>query len=147
VPIQEEFGAILKWAAANKMTINMTKTKEIVFRRPNPKIDLHLPSLLGIEIVNEAKLLGVIFTNNFHFDSHINYLLKVCSQRSYLIRTLRDQGLSRKQLNIVFDAIILSRIMYASQSWSGFISHELIGRIDGFFDGCIFTVCVRQFTT
>jgi hypothetical protein len=69
--------AILKWAAANKMTINITKTKEIVFRRPNPKIDLHLPSLLGIEIVNEAKLLGVIFTNNFHFDSHINYLLKV----------------------------------------------------------------------
>ena len=108
--IQEEFEAIVKWAAANKMTINMTTTKEVVFRHPNPKIELHLPSLLGIEQVNEAKLLGVIFTHNPHFDSHINFLLKVFSQRSYLIRSLRDQGLSRQQLNIVFDAIILSRI-------------------------------------
>jgi hypothetical protein len=43
VQIQEEIEAILDWAAANKMTVNMTKTTEIVFRRPNPKIDLHFP--------------------------------------------------------------------------------------------------------
>jgi hypothetical protein len=78
-PIQEEFGDILKLAAANKMTIIIQKTKEIVFRHPNPKIDLHL---LCTEIVNKVELLGVIFTNNFHFHSHINYLSLVCSQRS-----------------------------------------------------------------
>lgn len=98
------------------MTINMTKTKEIIFRRPNRKIDLHLPSFLGIEIIYEAKLLVVIFTNNVHVDSRINYQLKAFSKRSYLMRTLRDQGLWRKQLNAVFDAIILSRIMYMCRS-------------------------------
>lgn len=133
VQIQEEFEAILEWAAANKMTVNMTKTKEIVFRRPNPKIDLHFSTFLHIEQVSEAKLLGVIFTNNLLFDSHVNFILKACSQRSFLLRRLRDQGLTRKQLNIVYDAIIISRIMYASQSWSGFLSRDLIGRINGFF--------------
>jgi hypothetical protein len=119
------------------MTINMAKSKEIVFRRPNPKLDVYLPSLPGMEQISEAKLLGVIFSNNFHINTRINFILKVCNQRSYLIRRLRDQGLSRKHLNIVFDAIILSRIMCASRSsrsWSGLISLELVGRIDAFFD-------------
>jgi hypothetical protein len=49
VQIQEEFEAILEWAAANKMTVNMTKIKELVFCRPNPKIDLHFSTSLNIE--------------------------------------------------------------------------------------------------
>jgi hypothetical protein len=120
VQIQEEFEAILDWAAANKMTVNMKKTKDIVFRRPNPKIDLHLSTFLHIEQVSEAKLLGVIFTSNLLWNSHINFILQACSQRSFLLRRLRDQGLTRKQLNIVYDAFIISRIMYASEAWSGF---------------------------
>jgi hypothetical protein len=83
VQLHEEFEAIFKWAALNKMTINMAKTKEIVFRCPNPKIDVYLPSLPGIEQICEAKLLGVIICNNFHFDSRINFIHKVCNQRSY----------------------------------------------------------------
>jgi hypothetical protein len=79
VQIQEEFEAILDWAADNKMTVNMTKTKEIVFRRPNPKIDLHLSTFPHIEQVSEAKLLGVIFTSNLLWDSHINFILKLKS--------------------------------------------------------------------
>jgi hypothetical protein len=93
---------------------------QIVFRRPHPKIDLHLSTFSHIEQVSEAKLLSVIFTSNLLWDSHINFTLKACSQRSFLLRRLRDQGLTRKQLNIFHDAIIISRIMYASQAWSGF---------------------------
>ena len=133
VTLHEEFVAIQNWAANNKMIINFSKTKEIVFRRPNPKMDIDLPSLPGVEQINEVKLLGVIFSNRLHFDAHVNFILKTCSQTSYIMRKFRDQGLSKSQLNIVFDAIILSRIMYASQSWSGFVSHELVGRIDAFF--------------
>ena len=36
-------------------------------------------------------------------------------------------------MNIAFDAIILSRITYGVCAWSGFLSIELIGRIDAFF--------------
>ncbi len=36
VQIQVEFEAIVKWAATNKMIINTTKTKDIIFRRPKP---------------------------------------------------------------------------------------------------------------
>ena len=59
-------------------------------------------------------------------------MLKICSQRSYLMRKLWDQGLTISQLNIVFDAVILSRITYGVCAWSEFLSVEIIGRIDAF---------------
>jgi hypothetical protein len=132
VQLCDEYEAIQLWALRNKMIINTSKTKEIVFRRPNPRACVDLPALLAIEKIKETKLLGVIFSDSFHFDSHVNYILKICSQRSYLMRKLRDQGLTANQLNIVFDAIILSRITYGVCAWSGFLSTELIGRIDAF---------------
>ena len=95
------------------MVINFTKTKEIVFHRPNPRMELDITPLPGIEIVKEIKLLGVIFCNVLKFDSHVNFVLKLSSQRSYLMKKLRDQGLSLKQLNTVSDAVILSRITHA----------------------------------
>ena len=78
-------------------------------------------------------MLGVIFSDLFHFDAHVEYILKICSQRSYLMRKLWDQGLTAYQLNFVFDANILSRITYGVCAWSGFSSVELVGRIDAFF--------------
>jgi Reverse transcriptase (RNA-dependent DNA polymerase) len=52
VQLQAEFDAIQSWAAMNKMIINFTKTKKIVFHRPNPRMYLDITSLPGIEIVN-----------------------------------------------------------------------------------------------
>ena len=36
-----------------------------------------------------------------------------CSQRVYLLKQLRDQGLPLQKLHTVFQAIVLSRLMYA----------------------------------
>ena len=57
--------------------------------------------------------------------AHIGNVLKMCSQRIYLLKLLRDQGLPRHHLNIVFDALVLSRLRYAIPAWSGFLSVEL----------------------
>ena len=116
------------------MIINTSKTKEIVFRSPNSKVCIvGLPAIQAIEKIKETKLLGVIFIDSFHFDAHVNSILKICSQRSYLTHKLRYQGLTAYHLNSVFHAIILSRITYGVCDWSGFLSFELIGRIDTFF--------------
>ena len=63
------------------------------------------------------------------------------------MRKLRDQGLTINQLNIVFDAIIISRIAYGACAWSGFLSVELIGRIDAFLRRMFtYGYCLRQIT-
>ena len=134
ISLRDEFVSIQLWANANKMVINKNKTKEIVFHRPNLRHCIFVPCVFGIEIVNEVKLLGVVFNDTLHFTSHVNYILKCCSQRSYLLKRFRDQGLPPKHLNAVFDAIVLSRItyMYSICAWYGFLSRELIGRFDAF---------------
>jgi hypothetical protein len=86
--------AILKWAQVNKMTVNTSQKKEIVFRRPNPRLHVNVMPLLSIEQVNEVKPPKVIFYNNLRFNLQVNYLLKIGSPRSNLIRRLRDQGLA-----------------------------------------------------
>ena len=57
IGLEEEFANIQQWTSINKMKINLAKTKEIVFKRPNP---VHLASVANIEQVRTAKLLGVV---------------------------------------------------------------------------------------
>jgi len=72
--------------------------------------------------VSSAKLLGVILQSNLHFDEQITAILKICSQRAYLLKMLRDQRLSKKNMDSVFHALILSRIRYVLCVWGGHIT-------------------------
>ena len=44
-----EFDNIKSWAERNKMTVNLSKTKEIIFRRPSPLQYHFVPSNDGVE--------------------------------------------------------------------------------------------------
>jgi len=43
---------------------------------------------------------------------------------------LKGQGLPSKELHTVFCALIVSRILYALPAWGGFLTADLIGKID-----------------
>ena len=111
------------------MQLNVKKTKELVFHRPNPRFSLPDP-LPHIECVNGLKLLGVFLNANFKFDEHVNKMVCLCSQRMYLLKQLKSQGLGIKQLHIVFTALIVSRIFYALRAWGGFLISDLPNKID-----------------
>jgi len=49
VQLCDEYETIKLWALRNKMIINASKTKEIVFRRPNPRASIDLPALKAID--------------------------------------------------------------------------------------------------
>jgi len=91
---------------------------------------MYQPPLEQIERVSNAKLLGVTLNESLHFDTHVNNVLKICSQRFYLLKLLRDQGLPRHHLNTVFHALVMSCLLYALPVWSGYLSAELTGQIN-----------------
>ena len=122
VSLSDEFENIKKWASVNKMVINLSKTKEIVFHRPNPRHSLDPYPLAFIEQVRETKLLGLVLNHRMSFNAHVQYIMRQCSQRLYLMKLLRKQGLPNKQLNIVFQAIIVTRVQYAVSAWGGFLN-------------------------
>jgi len=73
------------------MHLNVKKTKELVFHRPNPRFSLPDP-LPHIERVNGLKLLGVFVNANFKFDEHVNkscvFAASACTSSNSL--SLRD---------------------------------------------------------
>jgi hypothetical protein len=130
--IADEFENLKRWSLANDMDINFAKTKEIVFRRPNPRSIVQPVPLAQVEQVRCAKLLGIFLNQTIQFDEHINNVLKICSQRIYLLKLLRDQGMPQVHLNTVFRAIVIAKIIYAISVWHGFLSSALVGKINGF---------------
>jgi len=48
----------------------------------------------------------------------------VCNQRLYLLCQLKRQNLPLECIDRIFDAIVLSKLMYASPSWSGYTNAE-----------------------
>ena len=57
VGLAEEFSHVKQWAAENRMVINILKTKEIVFRRPNPRLYINPVPISEVQQVTTAKLL------------------------------------------------------------------------------------------
>ena len=123
----------IKWSKANKLKLNLGKTKEIVFRRSSVKRDILPLALDDIERLECVKLLGVYIDSNLSFCEHVEQLLSVCSQRLYLLSQLRKQNLPDKCVGIVYDAIVLSKVLYALSAWSGYITQSLEDCIDACF--------------
>ena len=74
------------------MVLNLVKTKEIVFHRPNPRNFVKPVAMDTIEQLTVAKILGVFVHGGFKCDNHVDFILSVCSQRVYLLKLLRDRG-------------------------------------------------------
>ena len=80
---QSSLDTIAEWSDENFMTINIKKTKEIIYNISRNKIDLPKLSLSGsdIEQVETYKLLGVVLSNDLRWDEHVSYINK--SQQTY----------------------------------------------------------------
>ena len=65
---------------------------------------------------------------------HVNCLVQICNQCTYLITQLKRQGLPQEQLQCVFDAIIVTRLLYAAPAWRGYLSSAGIDCIQSIQD-------------
>lgn len=128
--LTDEFRHILDWATENCLTVNMAKTKEVVFCKPRVSKALMPPPVFGIQQVTTFKLLGILLSHHLSMDPHIDGILSIINQRFYLLNQLRINGFPSLALNCVFHALIMSRILYALPAFSGFLSAANVARLD-----------------
>ena len=126
VQILDEFSNVTNWALINKLTINVSKTRERVFHRPIPRNYLPPVAIKDIERVSYAKLLGIWLQEDMGFTKHVDYMIHICNQRLYLLNQLRKQSLPQSELQSVFVAIVLSPLLYAAPAWTGYASTSII---------------------
>ena len=63
----------------------------------------------------------------------VKLFLFVTRVRLYMLCQLKRQGLPLNCLNLVFDSLIMSRLMYVSPSWSGYLNVECVSTIQKLF--------------
>jgi len=105
VSAESEIAHSISWSRSNKFNINLSKCKELIFNRPNPKHEISSFTLSCIERVGSAKLLGVFVDRALSFHEHVEHIAKTCNQRFYLLQEMRKQGLNADCLKILFHSI------------------------------------------
>jgi hypothetical protein len=97
-------GIIRKWALENQMTINLSKTKELVVRgKSQASLPLPLP---GIEQVDHIKLLDVYFHHSpNNWELQFETLLTKAGKRMYILRVCKMYGYSRNNLHYLFHSL------------------------------------------
>ena len=113
--------------------MNLLKTKELVFRRANVDLDIVPAQLCNVQRLEYVKLLGVFIDSKLYFCEHVQRLLCICNQRLYLLSQMRKHGLSDKCIGVVYDAIVLNKMLYALSGWGGYTSQALKDRTDASF--------------
>ena len=87
-------------------------------------------SLMQIEQVEEAKLLGILLTLTLSMQSHVKYAISILNQRLYLLNHLRKQGLNISGLTQVFMALVVARFQYALPALAGQLSADDLREVD-----------------
>ena len=65
-------------------------------------------------------------------EEHVNSVLSGCASNLYALNTLRAHGLQGEELEEIYRAKILSKIMYGSPAWWGYCSVDTCNRINSF---------------
>jgi len=95
------------WCKNNHLQLNCSKTQIMTIKKSN-NISLH--PLHSTHI----KILGVIFNEKLKWSMQIHEIVKKASQRLYILYNLK-RHLSKKELLIIYKAIIQSILSYAGE--------------------------------
>uniref|UniRef100_A0A671WXI2 Reverse transcriptase domain-containing protein n=1 Tax=Sparus aurata TaxID=8175 RepID=A0A671WXI2_SPAAU len=115
--VEMEFKKLKRWFDYNKLTLNLNKTKCIIFgNRPiNSNKKLMINNVV-IERVSEIKFLGIIIDNKLCWKPHINYIKTKISKSIAVLHKVKD-FLNQVSLYTLYCSFILPYISYCVEVW------------------------------
>ena len=102
ISLEDEYVHIHSWDAENRLMLNVAKSKELVFERPNLKHYVPPPPIMQIEQVQKVKLLGVLLVSTLSAYTHTDSIVATMNQRLRLLNQLGRQGLNIAGLTTTF---------------------------------------------
>ena len=124
--ILQEHNSFVNWSTSKLLILNKDKCKWLIFTKPKCKQDYSTP-IIQMTVVNKLRILGVIFDNSLHWDSHITHVTCIASRRLYCLRVLK-QFFNCKQLLLIYKSYIRSILEYCPSLLVGLnvnLSHKL----------------------
>jgi len=106
------------WLKLNKLSLNIKKTKAMVFHTPQRRV--YLPNLKidnqPIEYVNEFNYLGIHFDKNLTWNSHIDVIRQKLSRISGIFNKLKH-FLPQATLLTLYNTLALPHLNYGVLAW------------------------------
>ena len=114
---------VAKWFDANKLTLNVDKTKFMIFGTKRildkfTNVRLTFNNNI-IERVDEFKYLGVKLDSNLSWITHIDYLCKNVSKRIGIIKRVKH-FLPHQTTVMLSNALVIPHFDYGCTVWSNF---------------------------
>ena len=121
IRINYELSKINEWLEINKLSINVDKTKYMIFHNKQRNIDAY--ENLELEINNlpikrtkTFNFLGIIINENLTWNDHITYISQKITPVVGLLNRLKHQ-LPTHILKMIYNSLILSRLHYGNILW------------------------------
>ena len=128
-PLQEELNRMKQYCVDNKMTINSTKTKVVLFntaRKYDFQPQLTLDGINNLEVVEEFRLLGINFQSNLSWQSNTDIMCNKGYARIWMLRRLSKLGANSDDMLNVYNKQIRCILELAVPVWTpGLTKHEI----------------------
>ena len=118
VDMNSEMTSVHEWMIANKLTLNYSKTKVMLFskkRKGQKSIEISINNH-KIEMVKSFKYLGVIIDTELNWRAHIEALCTKISQATGAFLKLR-RLVSTKTITMVYNSLVGSHLNYGILIW------------------------------
>jgi len=125
ITINNELEKINLWLKANKLSLNIGKTKYMLFHKHNkiiPELKLKINNVI-LEKVNEFCFLGLNLDTNLTWNAHIRKISGKLNRSIGVLNKLK-YTLPQKIKILIYNSFILSQINYCILAW-GFKVDEL----------------------
>ena len=113
--INTEVSNVYKWLCINRLSLNIKKTKYILFHNKNKNIDHILPDICinnnRVERVSQFNFLGININENLNWNSHLDQMCTKVSKSVGIINKLK-QFLPPFVLRTLYNSIVLPHLSY-----------------------------------
>ena len=118
--INEKLYKLTEWLGANKLALNISKTKYMDFHTSNRKMTY--PNLkinnINIERVTQFNFLGVMFNSHMDWSRHINYISMNISRPTGILYNYRLKDIyTQSVLLTLYNTLILPHFHYCLLLW------------------------------
>ena len=107
------------WSQSKKISFSANKSAVMVLRGPISWYPLIYLNGICLPVVSEFKFLGFIIARNFHFQKHINYVLRKGEARSHMLfRLLKSNKLlTFSNMLAIYKSAIIPSVTYGISFW------------------------------
>ena len=121
---------LCNWLKSNKISLNASKTKLIIFRHPNKTVNYNLKVKIdGKKLLpsTHVKYLGIIIDQHLNWSYHTDYISAKLSRSVGMLSKIRHY-VNVHTLRMIYYGIFSSTLTYAAQIW-GQIQNQHINRV------------------